>query len=354
MSFTLLHTADLHLGKSFSSLPPERAEQRRADLLSTLRRICRHAREGRVQLLCIAGDLFDRAAPAAPLCASARQALAAAEVPVLLVPGNHDPLEEGSPYLANQWPGNVRVANKPGWQRVELDGPETWAFGYTRGEAHRSPWQNFPGCSDEAVLVLHAACLGQVLASEAGYFPFSPPDIPACAYLALGHHHRPAQVNRSPLAWYAGSPEPLEAEAVAPAVLSVTLKSTVEVEPLDLTTRHHRLVSLDVTNLTAEEIWDRALAVVSTDDLLTLQVHGMLEPDEPLDLSRLRDELNTRCFAAEVAADALLLPPDLSTATGVKGALLEITRERMAEDDSERPRLERALRYALLALEGKL
>ncbi|MHB9023556.1 MAG: metallophosphoesterase family protein [Armatimonadota bacterium] len=354
MSFSLLHTADLHLGKSFSSLPPERAEQRRADLLATLQRICRRARDGRVGLLVIAGDLFDRAAPAAPLCASARQALAEAEVPVLLIPGNHDPLEEGSPYLANQWPENVRVANKPGWQRVEIDGPETWAFGYTKGEAHRNPWQDFPGCSAEALLVLHAACLGAVLASEAGYFPFSPPDIPPCAYLALGHHHRPAQVGRSPLGWYAGAPEPLEAEVVAPAVLSVTLnKGGAEVEALDLTTRHHRLVSLDVTGLSAEEIWDRSLASVNTDDLLTLQVRGLLEPDVPLDLSRLRDELNPRCFAAQVDAEELLLPSDLSSASGVKGALLEIARARLA-DAPDRPRLERALRYAMLALEGKL
>ena len=355
MAFTLLHTADLHLGKSFCDLPPERAGQRRADLLATLSRVCRKARELTVDVLCIAGDLFDRP-PAAPVLASVRRALAEASVPVVLVPGNHDPLEEGSPLCDGRWPGNVLVAAQPGWQRLPVKDIETWAFGYARGEAHRNPWRDFPGCGTDALLVLHAACLGAGLAAAAGYYPFTVDDIPACGYLALGHHHRPAQVSRAPMAWYAGAPEPLEAE-IEPAVALHVTRGGAAVEPLRLSTRRHRLVELEVSGLSAEAIWDRALAAAAVDDLLTLKLTGVLEVAASLDLSALRAELSARCFGVELQAEHVQLPADIP-AGGVLGALGALTHRRLetlpADDAEGRARLERAMRYAALALEGKL
>lgn len=357
MSFTFIHTADLHLGKSFSTLPPERAEQRRADLLATLTRLCRHACATRVELLCITGDLFDRALPPVPLVAAVRAALAEASVPVLLAPGNHDALVEHSPYFDARWPGNVQIATQPGWQRMPAD-VELWAFGYARGAAHASPWAQFPGCAADAVLALHASCLAPGLAVDAGYFPFSPPEIPPCGYLALGHHHRAAQVNHQPVAWYAGSPEPLAPEVTPAAVLQVALHGGVAtVTPQDVTTRHHRLVTLDVSGCTGEEIWERALAVSAPDDLLTLQLVGLLELTTDLDIAALQNELSARYFAAEVQADDLCLPNEAPHAEGALAALHALAHARLrnlAADDPQRIRVQRALRYAALALEGRL
>ncbi len=357
MPFTLLHTADLHLGKSFSTFAPERAGQRRADLLATLARLCRAARERRVDLLCIAGDLFDDPSPPPATLAAASRALAEASVPVLLLPGNHDPLEEDSPYLTHRWPGSVRVAAAPGWQRIPLDGPETWAFGYARGGAHRSPWTDFPGCGPEALLALHAACLAPGLAAAGSAYPFTPAEIPPCAYLALGHHHRHAQVARAPLACYAGAPEPLEAETeTTPATaLLVTLDGgTATAAPIPVATRRHRRATLDVTGLTAAAVWERALAVASPDDLLTLELTGTLDAGVELDVTALRGELNGRCFAAEVRA-ALAFSTDWEGAEGVMAALREAVAARQARSSPDaQARLARAAHYAARALEGTL
>lgn len=356
MPFTLLHTADLHLGKSFSQWLPERAGQRRADLLATLGRVCRTARDRRVDLLVIAGDLFDRATVTPALLAGARRALAEAGVPVLITSGNHDPLDGDSPYLAEGWPAQVTIVRKAGWQRVPFPGIELWAFGYARGEAHRNLWSDFPGCSPEALLVAHAACLAPGLAAEAGYFPFTPADVPPCAYLALGHHHRSAQV--APCAWYAGSPEPLEAEISPACALLVTLHgANATVEPLDVATRRHRTLTLSVSGRSAAEIWDEALAVASIDHLLTLRLTGMLAATESLDVAALRAELSARSFAVELLTDDLLLPLDDSAGEGVLGALQALGRARLAAlppESAERAQVARAVRYAALALEGKL
>ncbi|HEY3376144.1 MAG TPA: DNA repair exonuclease [Armatimonadota bacterium] len=355
MAFTVLHTADLHLGKSFSQLPPERAEQRRADLLATLTRLCRLARASHVDLLCIAGDLFDHPTPAMPALAAARQALHEAEVPVLLVPGNHDPLQTGSPYLDAHWPSNVLVAAQSGWQRLAITDYEVWAFGYARGAAHDSPWATFPGCGRKALLALHAACLAPGLAADANYHPFTPTEIPPCSYLALGHHHRAVQVSRTPVAWYAGTPEPLEAEVTVAQALRVTLDAGgANVTPVDVATRRHRLVTVDVAGLSADAIWDRALAAASADDLLTLRVVGMLEMSASLDLPALRAELSARCFAVELDSAAVLLP-DAISGEGMFAVLQEVAQARAAQGDAaERARVARAVRYAALALEGRL
>lgn len=358
MPFTILHTADLHLGKSFRRLSPERAEQRRADQLATLMRLCHRAYELHVDLLCIAGDLFDQPCPPTALTARVREALGDASVPVLLIPGNHDPLTEKSPYVSGRWPGNVSVAEHAGWQRIKFPTVEAVAFGYTAGETHRSPWQTFPGCGSETLVALHAACLTAGLISDAGYFPFTAEEIPPCGYVALGHHHRAVQVSNNPLAWYAGPPEPLEPEVIRAAALLVNMDNAgASVTPYDVATRRHHQVTIDVNGRRVDDIWDRALAAAKSDDLLTLRLSGVLAPTEMLDITSLRAELSTRCFAAEVITDDLHLTADITAQTGVLGALQQLAGASLAElapQDPQRVKIERAVRYAMLALEGKL
>ena len=249
------------------------------------------------------------------------------------------------------------IATAPGWQRLPVEGVETWAFGYTRGQAHRNPWIDFPGCATDALVLLHGSCLAAGLAADGGYFPFTPAEIPPCGYLALGHHHRPVQMQRFPLAIYAGSPEPFAPEVTPACVYSVTMNGAdVSAEPIDVATRRHRLTRVDVTGQTAAYIWDQALASAGVNDVLCLQLAGMLAAEESLDLAALRAELSARCFAVDVDTRELLLPPEHST-DGVAGALYALVAARQSAlptDDPVQTRLAHAFRYAALALEGKL
>lgn len=83
----ILHTSDWHLGRSFH----------REDLLGAQAGFVDHlvalARAERVDLVCIAGDLYDRAIPpvdAVTLCNEALARLAAARVRTVVISGNHD------------------------------------------------------------------------------------------------------------------------------------------------------------------------------------------------------------------------------------------------------------------------
>ena len=83
----LLHTSDWHLGRSFhgASLLDEQAE--------ALDRIVALAREGAVDLVVIAGDLYDRAIPPAEAVSLFTDTLArlrSAGIAVVAIAGNHD------------------------------------------------------------------------------------------------------------------------------------------------------------------------------------------------------------------------------------------------------------------------
>ncbi|MCF0144981.1 MAG: metallophosphoesterase, partial [Eubacterium sp.] len=57
----LIHCADLHLdAKMTAVLPPEKAKERRNELLQTFLRMVDFAQRERVSAILIAGDLFDR------------------------------------------------------------------------------------------------------------------------------------------------------------------------------------------------------------------------------------------------------------------------------------------------------
>jgi len=88
---TFLHTADWQIGKPFASIadPAKRARVQQ-ERIEAVRRIGSLARDRRAAFVVVAGDLFDSPTPANATVAAALGAIAALEVPVYCIPGNHD------------------------------------------------------------------------------------------------------------------------------------------------------------------------------------------------------------------------------------------------------------------------
>jgi len=88
---TFLHTADWQIGKPFASIgdPAKRARVQQ-ERIEAIRRIGGVVRERRAGFVVMAGDLFDSPTPANATVAAALGAIAALEVPVYCIPGNHD------------------------------------------------------------------------------------------------------------------------------------------------------------------------------------------------------------------------------------------------------------------------
>lgn len=112
----LLHTADWHLGKRFQAFPEDAQKKLSRARLDVVGKILEAARRHRVHGVLCAGDLFDDPAPAQVFWEGLAKMFHdhPVEVPVFLVPGNHDPLTPESVWSAAH-PFRSRL---PAWVHV--------------------------------------------------------------------------------------------------------------------------------------------------------------------------------------------------------------------------------------------
>ena len=194
----LLHASDVHVDDS-------------ADGGRGLLALVDAALDRRVDLVVLVGDTFDhnRVQPATlDLFAAAVDRL---EVPVVVLPGNHDPLMEGSVYHRVDLPEHVHLLRDPDGETLELAalGLELWGRPHTsyadsrplaevppRG---RQPWQ----------LALAHGHLVRYAEDRHRSYLITSEEIAACDrdYVALGHWDVQHDVSAGTVtAWYSGSP----------------------------------------------------------------------------------------------------------------------------------------------------
>lgn len=217
----LLHTADLHIDTPFtgSGLTRDQVLTRRGELVAVFRALMLLARERKVDLVLIAGDLFEaeyvNPASVSRIFSSIAEL---APIPVFISPGNHDHIHSGSPYVTEKLSPNLHVFNRDEFERVELldIGVAVHGLAFTAPHETRQLLKEFPTAFDGLVnLVL---CHGAYFEGEPGqagkYMPISLDDLQntGADYCALGHYHRKLEAwrdERGLRAAYPGSPEPL-------------------------------------------------------------------------------------------------------------------------------------------------
>jgi len=87
----LLHTADWQIGKPYGTVADAQKRFRlQQERLAAVGRIRDAVRSQEAQLVLVAGDLFDSPTPAAAAVLEVLELIGEMEVPVLVIPGNHD------------------------------------------------------------------------------------------------------------------------------------------------------------------------------------------------------------------------------------------------------------------------
>ena len=181
----ILHAADFHLDSAFSSLPPEKASERRREqrrVLEQLTRLC----EG-CDLVLLPGDLFDSARIYRDTLDALKRFFASVRAQIFIAPGNHDYLTEGSPYLTEPWGDNVHIFTSSEISCVHLNGCDVYGAAFTAPECPPL-LRGFRAKNPETVnlMLLHGD-----LQANSVYNSISAEDIAASGldYLALGHVH---------------------------------------------------------------------------------------------------------------------------------------------------------------------
>ena len=219
---SLIHTSDVHLESDTFGMGPK-GDGFRETVRRAFSGVIDLANQRDADLLLIVGDLFDSSRIGAEALGFAMGQINRAQMPVVMIPGNHDAHDERSIYAAmapELLPSNLHLILEPEGRTVAFPELATQLWG-------RALVEHWPGY--RPLMGLPEPVAGQWnIALAHGFFaedgdtnrssPILPSEIAASAYhyIALGHVHVFSDVSQGATrAFYCGTPAPLYASSEA-------------------------------------------------------------------------------------------------------------------------------------------
>lgn len=353
---TILHAADLHLDSPFRSLPSREAQARRQDQRKTLERLRDLALERRVELVLLAGDLFDSQQVYPETLEALSRTLGELPCPVCIAPGNHDFYSERSPYARQPWPSNVHIFTQEAVTALPFPelGVTVYGCAFTGPFREDDPLSGFHAPEDG---LLHIGLLHGEVGRQSRYAPIAPDSLAQSGldYIALGHVHA-AETHDGPVPWaYPGCPQGRGFDETGPkgCYLIQLGGGQAAYEFCPLPGPRYWALRQDVTAQAPAAVLSALLAEHGREDYFRVTLTGQAPP---IDLPALRSVLEPLCRVLELR-DETLPPQDIwarkeeDTLTG--HFLREMAGRLEAAPEEERPALQLALRYGLAALEGR-
>ena len=356
----ILHAADLHLDSAFAGLAEEKAALLRQESRDILRRMVDWANDHAVDVMLLSGDLFDSDRMYSQTARTLAQALARFRGRIFLSPGNHDFYAPGSGYDAVDWPENVHIFTSRRPQTVLLRSLNASVTGAAFTSAEE--WEPFDGASfsggDAPIRlgVLH----GEVTRGESKYRAIPPAEIEKTnlTYLALGHVHRCAGVQRAGNTAYA-YPGCLPGRGFDEIgdkgfLYGEITPEKVELEFIPFAPRRYQSVTADITDRDPADAVRQALDPDCGQDICRVLLTGSRR--ENFSLSVLTSELSGLCAALELT-DETYPEEDVWARCGedsLRGLFLQNLRARYdGADEDEKRQLLQAARFGLAALDNR-
>lgn len=356
----ILHAADLHLDSAFAGLAEEKAALFRQESRDILRRMVDWANDHAVDVMLLSGDLFDSDRMYSQTARTLAQALARFRGRIFVSPGNHDFYAPGSGYDAVDWPENVHIFTSRRPQTVLLRSLNASVTGAAFTAAEE--WEPFDGASfsggDAPIRlgVLH----GEVTRGESKYRAIPPAAIEKTnlTYLALGHVHRCAGVQRAGNTAYA-YPGCLPGRGFDETgdkgfLYGEITPEKVELEFIPFAPRRYQSVTADITDRDPADAVRQALDPDCGQDVCRVLLTGSRR--ENFSLSALTSELSGLCAALELT-DETYPEEDVWARCGedsLRGLFLQNLRARYdGADEEEKRQLLQAARFGLAALDNR-
>ncbi len=361
----LIHTSDLQLDAPFDFLGENGAVYRQ-QLLKTFQKIAKLAGNGEYGMLLIAGDLFNDNRPSVVTVNSVAEILASTDVPVCILPGNHDCYDKTSIYRKARFPPNVHILVE---RATYLDFPDLDLT--VAGNAILSP----QGQSGSLVgverkgdrrwfVVLAHGNLRIPGVAESKERPIEIREIEKCRadYVALGDWHAFRDCSSGNVkAFYSGSPEPTAPDqSDAGYIADVTLSDNgVNVQKIPVGTMQAERYDLDVTNLSDREVLDRIKTKARPNIVLDVRLSGIATIGQRLDPRELQDAALEGFFWLRVSDRSHLelreIDPDDYPEVHAIGKYVRMLSAKIkaAQSDREKTIAEQALQLGVALLQGK-
>jgi len=189
----ILHTGDIHLDCPFSSLNTRQAEIRKNELRASFTSMMTYARMNQVNLVLIAGDMFDNQYVTRETIALIKNEFEKLSCPVIITPGNHDCAFDKSIWRKNIFPKNVHIFTDETLSSITFDDINTTVYGYgfTSPNMLHAPFDGMHVEDESRINLLCCHC--DMTNQNSDNCPVSKKQLESfgCDYSALGHIHNP-------------------------------------------------------------------------------------------------------------------------------------------------------------------
>lgn len=357
-SVKILHCADIHLGAAISYLGSA-ATKRQVELLLTFEKILETACNEAVDIVLIAGDLFDSNHAARELMERVFNMIESiAPIKVVAVAGNHDPLTADSPYLTESLPKNLKVLNgEDGF--IFFDTLKTRIYGRSFTDAYMYGNEEFsllpPDDDIVNIMLLHADASGNINSEYNGisnrFIECSKMD-----YIALGHIHKRSEVMRSGATSYAycGCPEGLGFDEMGPKGVYIGNigKGWCQLEFVPLCKRMHLQVDVDISEIDLANIYQNIIEQLQKTEnysqhLYKIRLKGSIPEGYTVPTDEIASRLSDELYYVKLK-DLTTVKVDLETLSqehSLKGIFVRKMLERL--NGSNSPEQQETLKCAL-------
>ncbi len=367
----ILHTGDIHLDSPFSRLDAAHAQSRRDDLRTVFVNMMRYARESGIDMILIAGDLFeDRFVSRETLSMMIRE-FSAYGKPIVIAPGNHDCVCAGSVWEKNVFPDNVYIFTESSLSYFPFDEYGVDVYGYAFTSANRTDCP-FSGARVNDNSRINLLCAhGDMTSPLSNKCPITKGDIVSfgAEYTALGHIHNPGPIvtNGSMAYAYCGCPEgrgPDECGIKGAVVVQIDKEngaSRVTAKRVRFCRRRYEKCDIDCTGADTLAFIEEALKTeiekntYGADTLLRATLTGAVSPALVIDAHALQARFS-ELFSLEILDETVpqLDAHEYENDRTVRGAFYRAMRKKIeSASPREREIAVRALRYGLAAIAGE-
>lgn len=369
-SVKILHCADIHIGAAESFLGT-RSDSRQAETLITFEKIINLAKENSVDVLLIAGDLFNSNTIEKTFVDRVFECFEAVpDIKIVYAAGNHDPLNSESPFKKYALPENLFVLDTKDCY-VEFADLNTRVYGksfkevYMKGEPHFSitPDTNY----------INLMCIHGELRSDLGsdYNSITGDFIENSGmdYIALGHVHKRTDIGKIGDTYlsYCGCPEGQGFDELGEKgiYLGEISKGSCNLQFVPTAKRMHNAESIDISGLlTSNEIASHIIETVKqkypdnfADNLYKIVLTGYVDETADISVPEITSRLNAAVYFAKVKnkTEIKLDFVSLSQEKTLKGVFVKNMLAKIeSADEAEKERLKAALNMGLKAFGGEV